>query len=98
QYFEWLKNAMHGDLGRSIFTGQFVHEAVFSRLAVTFQLVIVAMMMSIVGGMFFAITSIIFPNSWMDYVARFFGTLGTAIPNFWLAMLLVLFFRLTLDW
>ncbi|MFC5588682.1 ABC transporter permease [Sporosarcina soli] len=98
QYFEWLKNAMHGDLGRSIFTGQFVHEAVFSRLAVTFQLVIVAMMMSIVGGMFFAITSIIFPNSWMDYVARFFGTLGTAIPNFWLAMLLVLFFSLTLDW
>ncbi len=98
QYFEWLKNAMHGDLGRSIFTGQFVHEAVFSRLAVTFQLVIVAMVMSIVGGMFFAITSIIFPNSWMDYVARFFGTLGTAIPNFWLAMLLVLFFSLTLDW
>ena len=76
QYFDWLKNALQGDLGRSIFTGQFVHEAVFSRLAVTFQLVVVAMIISVVGGMFFAITSIYFPNSWMDYVARFFGTLG----------------------
>ncbi|PWA09463.1 peptide ABC transporter [Pueribacillus theae] len=98
QYFDWLKNAIQGDLGRSIFTGQFVHEAVFSRLAVTFQLVVVAMIIAVVGGMFFAITSIYFPNSWMDYVARFFGTLGTAIPNFWLAMLLVLLFSLKLDW
>lgn len=98
QYFDWLKNAIQGDLGRSIFTGQFVHEAVFSRLSVTFQLVIVALLISILGGMFFAITSVFFPNSWMDHVARFFGTLGTAIPNFWLAMLLVLLFSLKLDW
>lgn len=98
QYFDWLKSAIQGDLGRSIFTGQLVHEAVFSRLAVTFQLVVVAMIIAVVGGMFFAITSIYFPNSWMDYVARFFGTLGSAIPNFWLAMLLVLLFSLQLDW
>lgn len=98
QYIEWLKNAIRGDLGRSIFTEQFVHEAVFSRLAVTFQLVVVAMIISIAGGMFFAITSIYFKNSWMDYVARFLGMFGTAIPNFWLAMLLVLLFSLKLDW
>ncbi len=98
QYFDWLKNAIQGDLGRSIFTGQYVHEAVFSRLAVTFQLVIVAMFIAVIGGMFFAITSVFFPNSLMDYIARFFGTLGTAIPNFWLAMVLVLFFSLKLGW
>ena len=40
QYFDWMKNAVQGDLGRSLFTGQFVHEAVFGRLAVTFQLVV----------------------------------------------------------
>ncbi len=98
QYLDWLKNAIQGDLGRSIFTGQYVHEAVFSRLAVTFQLVVAAMLFAVVGGMFFAITSIYFPNSWIDYVARFFGTLGSAIPNFWLAMLLVLLFSLKFDW
>lgn len=98
QYFDWLTNAVQGDLGRSIFTGQPVEEAVFGRLGVTFQLVIVSMIFSVAGGMFFAITSILFPNSWMDYVARFFGTLGTSIPNFWLAMILVLFLSLKLGW
>jgi len=91
QYIDWLKNAFQGDLGRSIFTGQLVHEAVFGRLVVTFQLVIVAMFIAVLGGMFLAITSIFFPNSWIDNLARFLGTLGTAVPNFWLAMLLVLF-------
>ncbi|MFD4819889.1 ABC transporter permease [Peribacillus butanolivorans] len=98
QYFDWLKNAFQGDLGRSIFTGEQVDEAVFGRLGVTIQLVIVSMIISVAGGMFFAITSIFFPNSWMDFVARFFGTLGTAIPNFWLAMILVLFLSLKLGW
>lgn len=98
QYFDWIKNVSQGDLGRSLLTGELVHEAVFGRLAVTFQLVVVAMIISIIGGMFFAITSVYFPNSWMDYTARFFGTLGTAIPNFWLAMLLILFFSLKLGW
>ncbi len=98
QYLNWLGNAVQGDLGRSIFTGQPVEEAVFSRLGVTFQLVIVAMIFAIAGGLFFAITSIYFPNSWMDYVARFFGTLGTAIPNFWLGMILIIFFSLQLGW
>jgi peptide/nickel transport system permease protein len=98
QYRNWLVNAIQGDLGRSLFTGEFVSEAVFTRLGVTFQVVLTAMIFSFIIGMFFAIASIIKPNSWMDYVARFFGTLGTAIPNFWLAMLLVVLFSVKLGW
>ncbi|PLT35192.1 ABC transporter permease [Bacillus sp. V5-8f] len=98
QYGNWLLHAFQGDLGRSLFTGEIVSEAVFSRLGVTLQIVMTAMVFSFVIGMFFAITSIIKPNSWMDYVARFFGTLGTAIPNFWLAMLLVVLFSVKLGW
>lgn len=98
QYFDWLKNAVQGDLGRSIFTGQPVHEAVFGRLAVTFQLVLAAMVFSTIAGMSFAIASIVFPNSWIAHVSRFLGILGTAIPNFWLAMILVIVFSLTLSW
>src|SRR5690606_4814706 len=37
------------------------------------------------------------PGSWLDYLARFIGTFGTAVPNFWLAMLLVLLFSVKLD-
>jgi peptide/nickel transport system permease protein len=98
QYLHWLFNAFHGNLGKSLFTGEIVSDAVFSRLGVTIQLVITAMLISFIIGMVFAIASVIKPNSWMDYVARFFGTLGTAIPNFWLAMLLVVVFSVKLGW
>jgi peptide/nickel transport system permease protein len=98
QYWHWLVNAVQGNLGSSLFTGELVSKAVITRLGITFQLTVVAMIFSMVIGMFFAITSIIKPNSWMDYVARFFGTVGAAIPNFWLAMVLVLVFSVTLNW
>ncbi|MFS0576403.1 ABC transporter permease [Sporosarcina sp. 179-K 3D1 HS] len=98
QYFDWLRNAVQGDLGRSIFTGQYVHEAVTTRLSVTIQLVVFALILSILGGLFFAVLSIAYPNRWIDYVARFFGTFGSAIPNFWLGLILVLIFSLTFGW
>lgn len=98
QYLHWLNHAIHGNLGRSVFTGELVSQAVMQTFFVTMQLVIVGMIFSIVGGLFFAITSIYFPNSWMDYTARFFGTLGTAIPNFVLAMILIIIFSLKLNW
>ncbi|EKN70958.1 binding-protein-dependent transporters inner membrane component [Neobacillus bataviensis LMG 21833] len=98
QYWNWLTNAVQGDLGRSLFTGEIVSEAVSSRLGVTFQLVLASIIFSFVFGMIFAIASVIKPNSWVDYMARFIGTLGTAIPNFWLAMLLIVFFSVNLGW
>lgn len=98
QYIHWLNNAVHGDLGRSLFTGQLVGHAIQQHLAITIQLVAVGMTFAIAGGMFFAITSIYFPKSWMDYAARFLGTLGTAVPNFLCAMILIIIFSLNLNW
>ncbi len=96
QYGHWLLNVLQGDLGRSLFTGQSVFEAVTSRLAVTIQLVIVAMVISVVSGMLLAIVSVYFRNSWIDYFARFISILGASLPNFWIGMLLVVVFSLHL--
>lgn len=98
QYWNWLVNAIQGDLGRSLFTGEIVSDAILTRFGVTFQLVLAAILLSFIFGMIFAIASILKPNSWMDYLARFIGTLGTAIPNFWLAMLLIVIFSVNLGW
>ncbi|MBS4211045.1 ABC transporter permease [Neobacillus rhizophilus] len=98
QYWNWLTNAVQGDLGRSLFTGEIVSDAVFSRLGITFQLVVASIVFSFIFGMIFAIGSVIKPNSWMDYISRFMGTIGTAIPNFWLAMLLIVVFSVNLGW
>ncbi|OUM90383.1 MAG: peptide ABC transporter [Bacillus thermozeamaize] len=97
QYGQWLLKAAQGDLGKSIFTQEVVAETVLERLGVTFQLVTLAVVISFVLGVCFAVASIWRPGSWLDYLARFIGTFGTAVPNFWLAMLLVLLFSVKLD-
>lgn len=98
QYFDWLKNVLQGDLGKSIHSGRPVNEAVFGRLTITIQLVIVAMLIAIIGGSTFAIASIYYPNSWIDKISRLLGVLGGTFPNFWLAALFVLFFSINLGW
>jgi peptide/nickel transport system permease protein len=98
QYLNWLLGAIQGDLGKSLFTGEIVGEAVVSRLGVTIQLVVTGMIIAVSLGMFFAVASILRPNSWVDYVARFFSMVAAAIPNFWLAMVLVVLFSVNLGW
>ncbi|HEY8529388.1 MAG TPA: ABC transporter permease [Paenibacillaceae bacterium] len=98
QYFTWLSNAIQGDLGRSIFTGQSVSEAVAERLAVSLQLVTAAILIAVVVGMTLAILSIYYAGTWIDYVVRFISTLGVAVPHFLFAMFLVVLFSLKLKW
>ncbi|AXF55377.1 ABC transporter permease [Salicibibacter kimchii] len=98
QYFTWLADVFRGDLGESLFTGQAVEEAVFSRLGVTFQLVTTSILIAIIAGTILAILSVLKPKSWIDQFSRFISTLGAAIPNFWLAMLLLAAFSLALGW
>ncbi|QNU25924.1 ABC transporter permease [Geobacillus zalihae] len=98
QYFYWLTNAIQGDLGRSIFTSELVSEVVFQRLLVTLQLVIAAMIIAITVGIFLAIMSVYYFNTWIDYFVRLISTLGIAVPHFLFAMILVILFSLKLNW
>ncbi|MBM7632878.1 ABC transporter permease [Geomicrobium sediminis] len=98
QYWNWLTSALVGDLGESFFTGESVQEAVFSRMGITFQLVTTAIVIAFVFGTTLAIVSMMKPGSWIDEFARLVSTMGTAIPNFLLAMLLLAVFSLSLGW
>ncbi len=98
QYGDWLLNAVQGDLGRSLFTGESVFDAVIGRLGVTLQLVVISTIISVSLGMLFAVISVYFPNNLIDYLARFVSIIGASFPNFWIAMLLVIFFSLNLGW
>ncbi|GAJ98061.1 LOW QUALITY PROTEIN: putative glutathione transporter, permease component [Geomicrobium sp. JCM 19055] len=98
QYWNWLTSALVGDLGESFFTGESVQEAVFFRMGITFQLVTTAIVIAFVFGTTLAIVSMMKPGSWIDEFARLVSTMGTAIPNFLLAMLLLAVFSLSLGW
>jgi peptide/nickel transport system permease protein len=92
QYGRWLGNALHGNLGTSISTGQPVTQQIEQRFPVTFGLVVASAIISLVVGIPVGLISGIRPQGAVDGGARTFTTLGLAVPSFWLAVLLVSIF------
>jgi peptide/nickel transport system permease protein len=92
QYWHWLYNALHGNLGTSISTGQPVTQQIEQRFPVTFGLVVASAIVALVVGIPVGLVSGIRPQGPVDGGARAFTTLGLAIPSFWLAVLLVSIF------
>jgi len=97
QYWHWLERALHGNLGVSYLTNQSVTAALNSRLPVTLCLVIAATLLSAILGVGLGILSAVRGKR----IARLLdgvSVLGLAIPNYWLALILVVLFATTLRW
>lgn len=92
QYWHWLVNALHGNLGSSLSTGQPVTQQIEQRFPVTFGLVVASAIVALVVGIPVGVLSGIRPQGVLDGGARTFTTLGLAIPSFWLAIILVSIF------
>jgi peptide/nickel transport system permease protein len=97
QYWTWLTNALHGDLGRSWFNGQLVSVSLSGRVAVTLSLVIgttlVTAIVSVILGVLAARR-----GGAVDGTVQVFSVLGFAIPGFLIALYLVLIFAINLHW
>ncbi|MBE0690263.1 MAG: ABC transporter permease [Anaerolineae bacterium] len=98
QYGSWLTNAAQGDFGDSLITGQPVAEQIVRRLPATLQLAGMAIVMGMLIAFPLGILSALRPNSVLDVIASIISQLGVAVPDFWMAILLVLFFSSTLGW
>jgi peptide/nickel transport system permease protein len=91
QYFRWVKNMVTIDMGVSLFnTKRPIKDLVIQYFPVTFNLAIYAMVLSLVMGIGMGVLSAIKHDTWVDYVVRSIAILGLAIPNFWLAILIML--------
>lgn len=97
QYWKWLEGVFHGDLGRSVFSGEAVTSILNSGLPVTLTLIIGATLISVLGGVLLGVLSAR-RGSEASRLRDVIGTLGFAIPSFWLGLLLVLLFALRLHW
>ncbi len=98
QYFEWLKNALQGDLGESYITGQKVSEAVSQRLPATMSLAFTALLIGVVIAVPAGVISALKSGSKWDYFAMVFSQVGVSIPDFWLGIMFILIFSLYLGW
>lgn len=90
QYGDWLKGVLTLDLGQSQYYNQPVTKAIRHRLPVTFELMILTMMFTILIGIPFGVVSALFRNSPIDYVVRLTAIFGLSVPSFWIATLVLI--------
>ena len=98
QYLNWIGSLLHGNAGVSIRTGQPVFAEISARLPVTIELAVGAAIVALGLGIPLGLVSALRPNGTSDLVARGFGLIGLAFPNFWLGTLMILFFARYLRW
>lgn len=97
QYGRWLGQLLRGNLGYSFQSGESVTAVIAARLPATLQLMGVALLISIVLGVFLGVVSALKQYSWLDYSFTFFGFAGISIPDFFLGMVLVYVFAIRLE-
>ncbi|MBZ0286937.1 MAG: ABC transporter permease [Anaerolineae bacterium] len=98
QYGNWLGKALQGDLGSSLITSQPVAPQLIQRLGPTIELAVASLLIGLAIAFPVGIISAVRPGSKIDIIASFFSQIGVSIPSFWMGILLVLLFSLTLDW
>jgi peptide/nickel transport system permease protein len=98
QYLAWVGGLFTGDLGSSFMTGQSVLGLILERLPVTLTLTTMALIVAILIGLPTGILSASRSGGRLDRFLTTAATLGLAVPNFWLGMVLILVFSITLGW
>jgi ABC-type dipeptide/oligopeptide/nickel transport system permease component len=98
QYFIWLNRVLHGDFGTSQVTRRPIALEIFKRIPATLYLAIVGTVLSLLIAVPLGTMAAVKRNTAVDYVAQFLSLIGISIPEFWFALLCVLFFSLHLGW
>ena len=98
QYADWLTRVAHGDLSRSLLSGEPVSVSIARRLPNTLLIVAGALALSVLLGVPLSILAAMKPGGAADQAAMAVASLGVSVPSFWLAMILVSLFALGLHW
>lgn len=98
RYFNWVYNALQGDLGHSVRADRAVSDLIVRRLEVSLELAVLALLIALLIGIPLGLLAGSRPNTPLDYGGTTFAVLGAAIPDFWLALMLILGFAVGLGW
>jgi peptide/nickel transport system permease protein len=98
RYLYWINGVLHGDLGESLRMQKPVLELILEKLPVTLELAGMAIAIALAIGIPAGIISAVRRNSAWDYAANVVALWGLSTPNFWLGIMLILLFSVTLGW
>lgn len=99
QYLTWITNMARGDFGQSVIrTGVPVRTMISEAAVVTAKLNLLAFFISIALAIPLGVVAAVRRYSGFDYAIMVSSTLGLALPNFWIGLMLIVLFSLLLGW
>ena len=98
QYLSYVGDVVKGDFGESIRTSRPVLDEILVRLPITLELAFWSIVITIVLGVLFGIIAATKQNSFTDVGLMMVALLGVSLPNFWLGLMLIIYFSVGLQW
>lgn len=98
QYLIWLGRVVQGNFGKSLVTRRPIALELFERIPATIYLALVSIGLALVISIPLGTLASVKRNSLVDYTAQTTSLLGISIPEFWFAIMCILFFSLYLGW
>ncbi len=98
QYFIFLKGAVTGNLGNSFVYARPALDIIFERMPATMELAVLAMLISVLLGIPLGLYAGLRPNSPFSRLIMTSSIVGFSLPTFWVGLLLILFFAVTMGW
>jgi len=98
QYFNFIKGMVTFNFGRSFMGGTPVATLIAKALPATLSLALASLAVSVTISIPLGIAAAVSRGKWLDQLIRILSLVGLSFPNFWLAIMLVLFFSIFLGW
>ena len=98
QYVDWVVGIFQGDFGDSYWFKASVMSELGDRMPRTLELAVLAIVLSVIFSVPLGVISAIKPDSWLDFGARTFTIVGIAIPNFLMAVLMIISLLAVFNW
>src|SRR5665213_377186 len=98
QYFVFVRDALHGDLGHSFVYNTSALGLIFERMPATLELAIVAMLFAVIFGIPLGLWAGLKPDSWSGRSIMAGSILGFSLPTFWVGLMLIMVFSVMLGW
>ena len=98
QFFSWIWALLHLDFGISFASGKAVKEEILSRIPITLTINLISMVFVFVISLYLGIKAAMKQDSLFDRMLKRFSLVSYAVPSFYLALLLIIFFSVKLGW
>lgn len=98
QYIDWLSRVLGGDLGTSIVNSSQTSTLILDRMPATIQLTIATMFIALAVGIPLGLLAATRAGSYLDKAISGYSAVSLAVPTFWVGILFILLFGITLEW